>query len=67
MSRPEQRIAPVDGALYVVRWVRLDGRVVKHRYFRRRHDAKAFQLKLHKVSREARLYKTAATWQETEA
>ncbi len=60
------RIAPAPGPLYVVRWIRLDGRDVKHRYFRRRHDARAFQAKLRAAGRDARLYQTPTTWRETE-
>ncbi len=61
------RVAPTVGPLYVVRWIRLDGRDVRHRYYRRQHDAKAFQAKLRAAGREARIYRTPTTWQEVEA
>ncbi len=59
------RLTPSAGALYVVRWVRLDGRDVRHRYYRRHRDAHAFAAKLASVGREARIYRTNVTWQET--
>lgn len=63
MSR-QDRMTPVDGALYVVRWVRLDGRDVRHRYYRRLIDAKGFQAKLDGVERDARIYLTTTKWQK---
>ncbi len=61
------RIAPTPGALYVVRWIRRDGRDACHRYYRRQHDAKAFATKLRDAGRESRIYRTPTTWKETEA
>ncbi len=40
------RLTPSNGPLHVVRWIRDDGRDVKHRYFRRDTDASAFVRKL---------------------
>ena len=40
------RLTPTDGPLHVVRWVREDGRDIKHRYFRRTTDADTFATKL---------------------
>ncbi len=59
------RIAPTPGPLFVVRWIRLDGRDARHRYYRRRHDAEAFATKLSTAGRDARLYRTTTAWQET--
>lgn len=39
-------IQPRPGPLYAVRWIRADGWAVKHRYYRRLHDARAFASKL---------------------
>lgn len=61
------RLAPSDGPLYVVRWIRLDGRDARHRYFRRRHDAEAFQQKLVATGRDTRLFQTSTAWVEVES
>jgi hypothetical protein len=64
MTAPQ--IAPISGPLFVVRWIRLDGRDVRHRYYRRLHDAKTFATKLRDAGREARIYRTT-TRKQTEA
>lgn len=63
-GRPGTRLVPVSGPIWVVRWVRLDGRDVRHRYFRRRGDAEALQRKFRAVGREARVYETTTKWRE---
>ena len=57
------RLTPNDGPLYVVRWIRDDGRDVKHRYFRRESDATRFLAKLRAVGKPSALYAAPATWE----
>jgi hypothetical protein len=54
------RLTPTSSTLWVVRWVRADGRDVKHRYFRRQSDAETFHAKLE--GREAALFSTPTAW-----
>lgn len=54
---------PTDGPLYAVRWLREDGRDIKHRYYRRRTDADAFLTKLRAAGRHAELYRTDTIWE----
>lgn len=48
-SSPTTRddLTPPNGTIYVVRWIRADGRDTKHKYFRRSHDAQTFHDRLH--------------------
>lgn len=62
MTSPQ--IRPAAGALYVVRWVRLDGRDAKHHYYRRLHDAQSFKARLVAAGREARIFRTQTRWEE---
>jgi hypothetical protein len=57
-------LTPTDGPLYVVRWLRLDGRNAKHRYFRREHDARRFLDRLVNGGWTARLYVSETTWKD---
>lgn len=59
---PTNRLAPTSTQLYVVRWIRDDGRDVKHKHFTREHDARAFLDKLHGYGKEAALFATPAKW-----
>lgn len=61
-GRPTDDVQAVR--LYVVRWVRADGRDVQHRYYRRRADANRFLLALLRVERHAALYVSDTTWRE---
>lgn len=61
---PAPRTAPRNGELYAVRWVRTDGRDVKHRYFRRWTDALTFAQKLRSYGKRPRVYVTDTTWTE---
>lgn len=57
-------LAPADGELYVVRWVRQDGSCVKHRYFRRDIDARRFLRKLRAGGWSAAMFSAAVNWSE---
>lgn len=58
------RLVPRDGPLYVVRWIRKDGRDVRHRYYRRYAQAAAFALTLRSRGRQCRLFETETNWQD---
>ena len=58
-------LTPSRGSLYVVRWIRADGRNAKHRYFRRRHDAHAFLTRLRDGGWTAELYRTNTEWERS--
>lgn len=58
------RYAPITDHLWIVRWVRLDGRDVKHRYYTRLQDAEAFACKLRGANRIARVYVTTTEWEQ---
>ena len=64
---PEQAAAlrPRNGGLWVVRWIRTDGRNAKHRYFRRRADARVFAARLRSLGKPVRVYLTETKWLET--
>lgn len=57
-------LKPRSGPLYVVRWIRLDGRNAKHRYFRRRTDAARFLKRLQDGGWDAAMFHTVAGWRE---
>lgn len=58
----KNQLKPHDGNLWVVRWVRADGRTIKHRYYRREHDARAFYFKLLEVGRDVAVFRSATGW-----
>lgn len=61
------RLTPRNGTLYIVRWIRDDGRDVKHKYFTRRHDAEQFANKLvdhGKDTDDVAIFTTTTTWEE---
>lgn len=58
---------PKNGTLYVVRWVRLDGRVIKHRHFTRQHDAQQFLDKVRAAGRQAAMYRSRTDWEQVRA
>lgn len=60
------RLEPRRGHLHVVRWVRADGRDVRHRYYRRPADARRFLAKLHASGHEAAMFSSPVTWQRTD-
>lgn len=55
-------LVPRSGSLFVVRWVRNDGKVVKHRYYRRRADAEAFALRLSQGGWYVEMFRADTTW-----
>lgn len=59
---PSRKMAPRDGDLYVVRWVRQDGKAVKHRYYRRFSQAAAFWAKLDQGGWQAAVYVSRTSW-----
>lgn len=56
------RLIPQEGELFVVRWLRQDGRDVRHKYFRRRHDAQAFAARLDRFGKTYAIFSTWARW-----
>lgn len=56
-SRARGRLTPRATALYVVRWIRADGRDVKHRYFAREHDARGCASKLARHGRAPQIFR----------
>ena len=58
------RLHPRDGRVYVVRWVRTDGRDVKHRFYLRRHDALARAERSPLVGQGRRRLRSPVAWQE---
>lgn len=60
---PTDRLTPTSPQLYIVRWIRDDGRDVKHKHFTREHDARAFLAKLHRFEKTAALFTTRTDWQ----
>lgn len=58
----DRRIPP-SKKLHVVRWVRADGRDVKHRYFTREYDAVMFANRLRKVGKDPLTLRTNVDWQ----
>lgn len=56
------QLRPRAGTLYVVRWIRLDGRNIKHKYFRRPADAHDFLNKLHQGGWTAELFVSSTAW-----
>jgi len=58
------RLHPRDGRVYVVRWVRTDGRDVKHRFYLRRHDALARAERLRRWGKDVAVYESPVAWQE---
>lgn len=59
---PTNRLTPTSPQLYVVRWLREDGRDVKHKHFTREHDARAFLHRLQAFGKEAALFTTRTDW-----
>jgi hypothetical protein len=56
------RLTPTANRLYVVRWIRADGRDIKHRYFAREIDARAFHAKLTGFGKTAAIFTTVTSW-----
>lgn len=56
------RLTPTSPHLYVVRWIRTDGRDVKHKHFTRETDARAFHTKLTGLGKTAAIFSTPTTW-----
>jgi hypothetical protein len=64
MTRTD-RLAPRASAVYVVRFVRQDGRDVKHRYFARRHDAQVYADKITGYGKRPHIFTaTVSEWRE---
>jgi len=63
---PGHRVGHLISQLFVVRWVRTDGRDVKQKFYRRRHDADSFAARLASYGKPVTVYATAATRTETE-
>lgn len=59
-------LLPRNGRLHVVRWVRADGRDVRHRYYRRVVDARNFLDRLRASGREAAMFSTSVTWERSD-
>jgi hypothetical protein len=57
-------LRPATRWIYIVRWVRVDGRETRHRIFMQRPAAQVFLLALLADGRDAALFVTAATWTE---
>jgi uncharacterized membrane protein len=56
------RLRPRDGELHVVRWIRSDGREVRHRYFRRRRDAERLCAWLEGLAMPCQIFSTTTRW-----
>ncbi|MBB4935674.1 hypothetical protein F4561_006583 [Lipingzhangella halophila] len=54
-------LKPPDGALYVVRW-QSDKGDIKHRYFRRHHDAQRYADKLQSYGKTPGVYQSETAW-----
>jgi hypothetical protein len=53
----DPRLSPRATTLYAVRWVRRDGREIRHRYFTREADARAYESKLVRRGRPAQTFR----------
>ncbi len=58
------RLRPPDGSVWVVRWVRNDGRDAVHRFYLRRHDALARAERLRSWGKDVAVYESPVAWQE---
>lgn len=56
------RLTPTSRQLHVVRWIREDGRDVKHKHFTREQDARAYLARLQGFGKEAALFTTRTDW-----
>jgi len=59
------RLRPPDGRVFVVRWVRNDGRDVVHRFYLRRHAAVARAERLRRWGKDVAVFESPAAWRET--
>lgn len=57
------QLEPSTARLYVVRWIREDGRNAKHKHFSRAADATDFHDKLTSLGKTAAIYTTPVQWQ----
>ncbi len=57
------RLRPRSRRLWLVRWVEVSGRNVRHRYYTRHHDASRFLDTLQDHGRDAELYLTRVEWE----
>ena len=60
------RLLPRAERLYVVRWVRRDGRCVKHRTYTRRYDAERFYRRLRDGGWAVEMFSTPTEWSREE-
>lgn len=58
------RLRPTTRSVFVVRWIRTDGRDVKHRYFSRRHDAETYAAKLRSYGKDPAVFRAATEWEQ---
>lgn len=56
------RLTPRATELFVVRWIREDGRDVKHKHFTRSADAERFHDRLREAGKDVAIYSTATDW-----
>ena len=56
------RLTPTSRQLYIVRWIREDGRDVRHKHFTRENDARAFLARLQGYGKDAALFTTNTEW-----
>ena len=56
------RLTPTSRQLYIVRWIREDGRDVRHKHFTRETDARAFLARLQDYGKDAALFTTHTDW-----
>ena len=60
------RLTPTTTRLYVVRWIREDGRDVKHKHFTRESDAQNFHDRLTRFGKTAAIFTTQTSWKPTD-
>jgi len=58
-------LKPTARQLWIVRWIREDGTETRHRVFLRRHPAQRFLTALVDGGREAAMFSTPTTWEES--
>lgn len=57
MSADDPRLTPRTAELFAVRWIREDGRDVKHRLFTRHHNAVAYAKKIAGYGKAAEVFR----------